>query len=194
MDRREALRSVALLLGTAISAGTTDILFSSYTLPESEKNAIKFSVAQIRTLTEVADVMIPTTKSSGGAKAAGVGKFIPMMVTDCYPAKQQHSYFRGLTDFELRVNKAYGKSFALIPLVQREIMLNKLREETIAQKKNKKSESVDLAYFFTVTRDLTSLGYFNSEIGCTQAREYIAIPGSYDGAALLKPGQKSWAT
>ena len=194
MDRREALRSVAVLLGTAISAGTTDILFSSYTLPESEKNAITFSAAQLRTLTEMADVIIPTTKSSPGAKVAGVGKFIPMMVTDCYPAKQQQSYFRGLTDFEMQVNKAYGKSFALIPLADRKTLLTKLRQDTIDQKKNKKSEMVDLAYFFTVTRDLTSLGYFASEVGCTQAREYLLIPGSYDGATLLKPGQKSWAT
>ncbi len=193
MDRRDALRSVAILLGTTISAGTTEILFSSYTIPQAEKNAVTFSAAQIRTLTEIADVIIPTTKSSPGAKVAGVGKFIPMMVNDCYPAKQQQSFFRGLTDFEIQVNKAYGKSFALIPLAERKKMLMTLRQETIDQKKNRKPEKIDLAYFFTVTRDLTSLGYFNSEVGCTKAREYIAIPGSYDGAALLKPGQKSWA-
>ena len=63
MDRRDALRSVAILLGTAISAGTTEILFSSYTIPEGEKNAVIFSAAQIKTLTEIADVIIPTTKS-----------------------------------------------------------------------------------------------------------------------------------
>ncbi len=194
MDRREALRSVAVLLGTAISAATTDILFSSYTLPKSEKNSITFSAAQLRTLTEMADVIIPTTKSSPGAKVAGVGKFIPMMVTDCYPAKQQQSYFRGLSDFEVQVNKAYGKSFGLVPLADRKKLLTKLRQDTIDQKRIKNPEMVDLAYFFTITRDLTSLGYFASEVGCTQAREYLPIPGSYDGAALLKPGQKSWAT
>ena len=194
MDRREALRSVAVLLGTAISAATTDILFSSYTLPKSEKNSITFSSAQLRTLTEMADVIIPTTKSSPGAKVAGVGKFIPMMVTDCYPAKQQQSYFRGLSDFEVQVNKAYGKSFGLVPLADRKKLLTKLRQDTIDQKRIKNPEMVDLAYFFTITRDLTSLGYFASEVGCTQAREYLPIPGSYDGAALLKPGQKSWAT
>lgn len=194
MDRRDALRSVAILLGSAISAGTTEILFSSYTIPQAEKNAVTFSAAQIRTLTEISDVIIPTTKSSPGAKIAGVGKFIPMMVNDCYPAKQQQSFFRGLTDFEIQVNKAYGKSFALITLAERKKMLMILRDETIDQKKSRKPDKIDLAYFFTVTRDLTSLGYFNSEVGCTKAREYIAIPGSYDGATVLKPGQKSWAT
>lgn len=194
MDRREALRSVAILLGTAISAGTTDMLFSSYTIPESEKNAVTFTADQIRVLTEIADVIIPTTKSSGGAKAAGVGKFIPMMINDCYNAKQQQSFYNGLTAFEARAKKAYGKSFALIPLAERKKMLTALRQETLDQKANKLPERADIAYFFTTVRDLTSLGYFASEIGCTKAREYVAIPGSYDGAYPLKPGQKSWAT
>lgn len=194
MDRREALRNVAIFLGTAISAGTTDILFSSYSIPEGEKNAVTFTAEQLKTLTEIADVIIPTTKSSPGAKVAGVGKFIPMMVNDCYPAKQQQSFYKGLVEFEARVKKAYGKSFSLIPLADRKKMLNALRQETIDQKANKVPEKVDIAYFFTITRDLTSLGYFSSEIGCTKAREYLPIPGSYDGAYPLKPGQKSWAT
>ena len=194
MDRREALRSVAILLGTTISAGTTNILFSSYTLPEGEKNTVSFSAEQLKTLTEIADVIIPTTKSSPGAKAAGVGKFIPMMVKDCYPAKQQQSFYNGLAAFELSVKKTYKKSFALIPLAERKKMLTQLRQDTLDQKKNKLPEKIDITYFFTVTRDLTSLGYFASEIGCTQAREYLMIPGRYDGAYPLKPGQKSWAT
>jgi hypothetical protein len=194
MDRREALRSVAILLGTAISASTTDMLFSSYTIPESEKNAVNFTAEQLRTLTEIADVIIPTTKSSAGAKAAGVGKFIPMMINDCYTAKQQQSFYNGLNTFEARAKKTYRKSFALIPLAERKKMLTVLRQETLDQKASKVPEMVDITYFFTVVRDLTSLGYFSSEIGCTKAREYIAIPGSYDGAYPLKPGQKSWAT
>ncbi len=194
MDRREALRNVAILLGTAISASTTNILFSSYTIPEAERNTVTFSAGQIKALTEIADVIIPTTKSSPGAKAAGVGKFIPMMINDCYPAKQQLSFYNGLKEFESRVQKKYGKSFALIPLAERKKMLIDLRLETIDQKQTKAPEKVDIAYFFTVVRDLTSLGYFASEIGCTQAREYLPIPGSYDGAYPLKPGQKSWAT
>ncbi|WP_199120155.1 gluconate 2-dehydrogenase subunit 3 family protein [Pedobacter sp. ASV28] len=194
MDRREALRSVAILLGTTISAGTTDILFSSYTLPENEKNNVTFSVEQRKLLTEIADVIIPTTKSSPGAKVAGVGKFIPMMINDCYPAKQQQSFYKGLTEFEARVKKTYGKSYGLIPLKDRQKLLTELRQETLDQKQAKNPDQADITYFFTITRDLTSLGYFSSEVGCTKAREYLPIPGSYDGNTTLKPGQKSWAT
>jgi hypothetical protein len=191
MDRREALRSVAILFGTAISAGTTNILFSSYTQPLDEKNAVKFSLEQIKVLGEIADVIIPTTKSSGGAKAAGMAKFIPMMVNDCYPAKNQHEFMTGLKEFEKRAKDKFKKSFALIPLVERRKMLEALRTETIDGKRAKEKSAI--TYFFNTVRDLTVLGYFSSEIGCTQARAYVAIPGEYNGEALLKPGQKSWA-
>ena len=61
-----------------------------------------------------------------------------------------------------------------------------LTAEAIA---NKKRPS-----FFMIARDLTLLGYFSSEIGCTEAREYLPVPGRYDGNADYKPGQKAWAT
>ena len=48
--------------------------------------------------------------------------------------------------------------------------------------------------FFLIARDLTILGYFSSEIGCTMAREYLPIPGKYDGNVEYKPSQKAWAT
>lgn len=194
MKRREALRNVAIFLGAAISASTTDILFSSYTIPLDEKNAITFTTEQIKTLTEIADIIIPTTKSSPGAKVAGVGKFIPMMVNDCYPAKNQQSFYKGLQEFEAKIKKDYQKNFSLIPLAEKKKAIAQLREITIEQKQTKNKQDADLAYFFTITRDLTSLGYFSSEIGCTQARQYLAIPGKYDGAYPLKSGQKSWAT
>lgn len=194
MNRKEALKSLAIFFGTAISAGTTNMLFSSYTLADNEKNAVKFTAAQLRALTAIADVIIPTTKSAPGAKSAGVGKFIPLMVTDCYTPKQQLSFYNGLVDFERLVKAKYPSPFEKLVPTQQKQLLETLRLDTIAQKKLKNSSKIDISYFFTIVRDLTILGYFNSEIGCTQARAYLPIPGSYDGATLLKPGQKSWAT
>ena len=64
--------------------------------------------------------------------------------------------------------------------------MNSLKDEAIATNK--------APSFFLLARDLTILGYFSSEIGCTQAREYLAVPGRYDGSAEYTPGQKAWAT
>jgi hypothetical protein len=194
MHRRAALKNVAFLLGGAISASTMGVLFESFTLPENEKNFVAFSIEDEKVLAEFADIIVPTTKSSAGAKAAGLGKFIPMMIKDCYPAQMQTSFNKGFKDFEAKSVKDFGKNFISLTVKEREKLVGDVRTITIAQKANKDAETKDLAYFYTVGRDLTLLGYFSSEIGCTKAREYVAIPGRFDGSAPLKPGQKSWAT
>lgn len=194
MHRREALRNVAFLLGGAISASTMGVLFESFTLPESDKNFVAFSIEDEKIFAEFAEIIVPTTKSSGGAKAAGLGKFIPMMIKDCYPTAMQTSFAKGFKDLQAKSMKDFGKSYATLTVANRTKLMGDIRTITLAQKETKAEETKDLSYFFTTARDLTLLGYYSSEIGCTQAREYIAIPGKYDGATTLKPGQKSWAT
>lgn len=65
-------------------------------------------------------------------------------------------------------------------------------ETGIAAKDEQKN--TPLTPFFTLVKELTILGYFSSEIGCTQALSYVQIPGRYEGVVKLKDGQKAWAT
>jgi len=194
MHRREALKNVAFLLGGAISASTMGVLFESFTLPENEKNFVSYSVQDEKIFAEFADIIVPTTKSSGGAKAAGLGKFIPMMMQDCYPKEMQSSFAKGFKELQDKSMKDFKKSYATLTVAERTKLMIDLRALSLAQKETKSEENKDLVYFFTTARDLTLLGYYSSEIGCTKAREYVLIPGRYDGNVPLKPGQKSWAT
>jgi hypothetical protein len=82
--------------------------------------------------------------------------------------------------------KDFNKDFLAMSIGERQKLMEALKDETIA---NGKAPS-----FFLIARDLTLLGYYSSEIGCTQAREYLPVPGRYDGNADYKPGQKAWAT
>ena len=186
MDRRKALKNVAFLLGTALSSSTIGVLFENFTLPEEERNQVVFSGTDEEILAEFADVIIPTTKLSPGAKAAGVGTFIPMMIRECYPPTMQHEFAKGLNEMQNKSLKDYNANFLSLTTDQKQKLVQDLRTETIAKKQPYS--------FFTIGRDLTLLGFFSSEIGCTQAREYLPIPGKYDGSADYKPGQKAWAT
>lgn len=199
MNRREAVRNVAFLMGGALSATTIGVFLDSCNTPSAKKGADLFSADQNQLITEVADIIIPTTKTPG-AKAAGVGPFIAMMVRECYPAEAQDVFVKGLEDLESRSKKEYNNSFLKISVKEREQLLGKLREETIkTQKADNEQADKDKAakkepkknsYFFAIARDLTLLGYFTSEIGATQAYEYVEIPGRYDGCVDLKPGQR----
>ncbi len=186
MNRREALKSVAYLMGSAISATTMGVLFENFTLPEKEKNKVSFSATDEEVLAEFADTIIPTTASSPGAKAAGLGAFIPMMIRDCYPAKMQEIFASGMKDMQAKCLKDFNKDFITMTIQERQKLMGALRDEAIATNK--------APSFFLIARDLTILGYFSSEIGCTQAREYLPVPGRYDGNADYTPGQKAWAT
>ncbi|GGE51079.1 gluconate 2-dehydrogenase subunit 3-like protein [Pedobacter psychrotolerans] len=194
MHRREALKNVAFLLGGAISASTMGVLFESFTLPENEKNFVSFSVQDQKIFAEFADIIVPTTKSSAGAKAAGLGKFIPMMMQDCYPKEMQTSFARGFKQLQDKSMQDYKKNYISLTVPERTKLMVDLRLMSIAQKETKSEENKDLVYFFITARDLTLLGYYSSEIGCTKAREYVLVPGRFDGNTKLKPGQKSWAT
>ncbi|WP_316831112.1 gluconate 2-dehydrogenase subunit 3 family protein [Pedobacter aquatilis] len=194
MHRREALKNVAFLLGGAISASTMGVLFESFTLPENEKNFVAYSLQDEKIFAEFADIIVPTTKSSGGAKAAGLGKFIPMMMQDCYPKEMQTSFAKGFKELQDKSTKDFGKNYLALTVPERTKLMIDLRAISLAQKETKSEENKDLVYFFITARDLTLLGYYSSEIGCTKARAYVLVPGRFDGNAPLKPGQKSWAT
>jgi hypothetical protein len=185
MERREALKRVAYLMGGAISATTMGVLFESFTVLDKSK-MVNFSVSDEAILAEFAEIIIPTTAACPGAKAAGLGAFIPMMIKDCYPADLQDLFTTGLKAMEDKCFATYGKNFVSLSETERKQIVSILRDEAVA---NKRKPS-----FFVIARDLTILGYYSSEIGCTQAREYVAIPGKYDGNAPLEPGQKAWAT
>ncbi|TKC04423.1 gluconate 2-dehydrogenase subunit 3 family protein [Pedobacter frigoris] len=229
MDRRAAVKNMAFLMGGALSATTIGVFLEGCNSPSTKTNDSLFTDDQQLLITEVADIIIPTT-SSPGAKAAGVGPFIAMMVKDCYPDDAQKAFVKGLEDLEKQSKEEFKKSFIEISVEQRQQLLNKLREETIAATKTEKDaldkqESAEKdkqtvnpddkaksqtenagtisilpkdkpkmePRFFAIVRDLTLLGYFTSEIGCTKAYQYIQVPGRYDGCVDLKPGQRVWA-
>lgn len=186
MNRREALKSVAFLMGSAISATTMGVLFESFSSPTDENKKLSFTATDEAILAEFAEIIIPTTASSPGAKAAGLGTFIPMIIKDCYPVEMQEVFATGLKAMQYKCVKDFNKEFLATSPAERQKLMEDLREEAIATNR--------APSFFLLARDLTILGYYSSEIGCTQAREYLPVPGRYDGNADYKPGQKAWAT
>jgi hypothetical protein len=210
MDRRDALKSVALLMGGAISVTTMGVLFEGCNhIPDKAGSNTLFSADQQTMVTEIADLIIPTTDTPG-AKAAGVGPFITMMIAECYPEKAQKIFVDGLEDVEKRSKNLFSKNFMALTAAQQIQILKALADETVKLKaEDKKKTDADVPkqldavnkapkkkgdpYFFQMIRELTLLGYFSSEIGASKALVYVPVPGRYDGCVDLKPGQKAWA-
>ncbi len=214
MDRRQAVKNMAILIGGAISASTLSVLLDGCT-PASKQDGELFSADQIDLLNEIAETILPATEKSPGAKAAQVGPFMAMMITDCFPQEVQTVFMEGLNDVETHSKNLFAKDFRKLNAEERNTILEEIRQATLAQQKADseadkakaekevdnspkpavkhaplKDERKDRAYFFSTARDLCILGFFTSEIGQTQAYEYNQTPGRYEGCVDLKPGQR----
>jgi hypothetical protein len=185
MERREALKKIAYLMGGAISATTMGVLFESFTVSNPEIKKHFYSATDEEILGEFSEIILPTTAKSPGAKAAGVGALIALIINDCYPPKLQNVFKKGFDEMLTLSKIKFNKEFLNLNAEEKTQLMNALKQDSID---NNKEPS-----FFLIARDLTLLGYFSSEIGCTIAREYLPIPGKYDGNAEYTPGQKAWA-
>jgi len=186
MNRREAVQYISLLFGGTIVGG-------SAFLSGCKSNtgiSMTFTDADISFLDEIADTILPTTKTPG-AKAAKTGQFMTVMVNDCYEEKDQKIFHEGMKKLDDLSNKNYDNSFAKITPQQRHDLLVKLDQEQKDYMKNKKKE--DPSHYFRMMKELTLLGYFTSKIGCTEARRYFETPGKFEADIPYKKGDKAFA-
>jgi hypothetical protein len=191
MNRREALSSVALLLGGTIIGA--EAFLSGCT--NADKNVggagLDFSREDIAFLDEVGETIIPTT-TTPGAKATKIGEFMHTIVRDCYEPRDQQVFIEGMKKLEEASRKKNGKGFIESSPEQRHDLLVELDKEQKEYMAKKKPE--DPPHYFRAMKELTLWGYFTSEIGATQALRYIAVPGKYEGCIPYKKGDKAWAT
>ncbi len=184
LTRREALLSLAALLGTTVVAPR----LLAATAAKSAKTPA-FAAADLPLLDEIGETIIPATDIPG-AKAVQIGAFLNMMITDCYDPPEQAAIKAGVAkltaDYRARFNEAFvgGKS------ANRTALLNELDAEQKKYTAGKKPEQP--AHWFRIVKEMTVLGYFSSEIGATQALRYVEAPGRYNGAEPYKKGDRAF--
>lgn len=190
MNRRDAIRNVAILMGTALSASTLAALEgcksrpATYTLQTPETKEL---------LAEIAETIIPATNTPG-AKAAGVGDFIVTMINDCYDEKAQKVFEAGLNTVNEESKKKFsGKTFLELSPEQRTELLTAIDQERVDYNKRENKKKEDPVHYFQYMKELTLLGYFTSEPGATKALRYVAVPGRYEGCVPYKKGDRAWA-
>lgn len=188
ISRREAIRKAALFIGGSILL--PDIV-KAWESPSIVNTAAAFNETQTKVIAEIAELIIPTTDTPG-AISAGVPAFIEKMVADCYSKEIRDKFYRDLDAFStetgfLQLSKD-KKIYALKKLEA------KAKEERNSIKRIPATTQLQPAPLFDTLKDLTVTGYFTSEIGCTQALRYEAVPGRYDGDVPYKKGDKAWAT
>ena len=96
VTRREAIRRVGALLGGAALVGQSAWLAGCEAGNAARpRNQALFSSADVALLDEIAETILPETRTPG-AKAAGVGAFMALMVADTYDPREQRLFSAGL--------------------------------------------------------------------------------------------------
>lgn len=115
MDRREALRRVAMLLGGALSAPTVAGVLAGdmrvwAAAPDAQWTPRTLTAAQNELVARLAEHIIPATDTPG-ARAAGVHRFIDALLTQHYPAAERDRFLAGIEGVEVRARVAHGRPF-----------------------------------------------------------------------------------
>ena len=211
MDRRELLKMIAVVTGGAVIGG--DFLLTGCKNPESGEVSMVFSEENIAFLDEVAETILPQT-STAGAKAAGVGRFMTVMVNDCYTKEDQEIFHKGLQQLDEACEKMHGHGFMKATPEQRKELLiavdkevSEYRKKQDAKKKELEEISRPLAkytsgtenpnwlpnHYFQQMKQLTIFGYFTSQKGRTEALRFVPVPGKWEAVIDYKKGDKSFA-
>jgi hypothetical protein len=187
LTRREALRRVSAMLGGAALIGQSAWL-AGCVVPRSP--SAPFTAAEVALLDEVAETILPET-STPGAKAAGVGPFIALMVADTYDPREQRIFRDGMVMLEQECHAQHGVGFMAASAAQRLALLERLDREQLEYMRRQTDDT--RPHYFRMMKELTLLGYFTSEIGYTQAMRYVETPGRFDPCITYTPGDKAWA-
>lgn len=176
LTRREALKTTTVLLGTALVA--PGVLTGCG--PNSRESATAATDDQAL-LEDIADTLLPATASSPGAKAAGIGATMVLLLKDCNSPDEQDLVSKGLQEFRVLCRERGGE-FSSLQQSQREQLLREMDEA---------AEHAE-THWFAVVSELAVHVYFSSEVGLTRAMRYELTPGRYDACVPLVPGQPAW--
>jgi hypothetical protein len=129
INRREAIRRVSALLGGVAFVGGSNLLAAVESAGSAAPRAPgKFSVQDVAFLDEIAETILPETKTPG-AKAAKTGAFMALMVTDCYSPAEQKVFLDGMRKVDEAAKRADSVEFMAATPAQRLAVLRALDHE-----------------------------------------------------------------
>lgn len=188
IDRKEAIKRTALLIGGAVFAPhALGVLQGCTAQPGVNWEPVLFSDEQARVTSALADVIMPKDEYPS-ASEAGVPAFIESMINDLYTDEQQAEFLEGLNSFAEKSRLELGGNY-----------YESAEEDRYEFTYNENQNSLNInrgedTPFFLRFKELTILGYFTSEVGATEVLRYEPVPGMYDGCMPFEEVGKTWAT
>ncbi|TCM33026.1 gluconate 2-dehydrogenase subunit 3-like protein [Novosphingobium sp. ST904] len=176
MDRRNALAGMVAMFGAQLFAPLARAagIASAASIPAIDQGAPSiqvFTPEQRALMTALSERIIPATDTPG-AIAAGVPLYIEKLLADWAFAEDRDPILSGLAEIDARSRQDYGLPAVQATPEQQDALLTLAMNDQLP----------DGVLFFKPFRQMVVVGYYTSEIGITQEREYLPVPGEYNGA------------
>jgi hypothetical protein len=194
MDRREALKRTAWIMGGVISApAIMGVLKGCTAKPTIDWKPEFLSSDQGVLVSQVAEIIIPKTDTPG-AKEVGVPAFIDKMLKEVYKKEDQDRFLAELKAFDDAAQKEHGDPFIELDAADQQAFVKKTHDAAIEAERN--GGDASKRPFVLMMKELTMLGYFTSEVGATKVLQYEPVPGAYKGCIPISEAGngKTWAT
>lgn len=184
IDRRDALAGMAAMFGASLFAPLARAATGQLPpISGGQPSAPVFTAQQRALMTALSERVMPTTDTPG-AIAAGVPAYIEKLLADWSLPEDRVPIIGGLDLIEARSQADYKLAAAKATPEQQDALLTLAMEDKLPGGGD----------FFEKFRQLVLTGYFTSEIGITQEREYLPVPGRYDGAFLYSQVNKVYSS
>lgn len=200
MDRREAIKRTALVLGFAVSApAIMGVLKGCKPVPEVTFTPVFFTEDQATLIGELSEIILPRT-STPGAKDVGVPAFIDDLLKAVYTKEEQEKFVQGLAEFDKDAKQTHGDPFISLDRDTQVAFVKKHHDNAIGTSASAgatgwwNAGSAEEKPFILKVKELTILGFFTSKVGATQVLQYNPVPGPFRGCVPLAEVGKAWAT
>lgn len=191
MDRREALKRLALLTGGALSFSTVaGFMGGCRATDTADYSPQTLSATQDKLVAELAEQIIPATDTPG-AKAAKVNQYVDHMLTNWNTEKEKEHFLEGLDHVNEISNKEHDEDFLDLN-EENKIAVMEIMEQEALNNPNPEPNT-GLQPFFAMIKEYTIVGYYTSEIGATQELNYTPVPGQYNGCMAYDEAGRAWA-
>jgi hypothetical protein len=180
MRRRTLIKNMAVVAGGLLAVPAWAINWNKGTI----HTAALFSPQNEALLADVVATIIPATDTPG-AKELGVDNLIKKILADCYEKETGEMFAKGLQNVDTTAKTNFNKSFSDCSQQERLDVLKQIEKEergTEQPASNVRNEGERPApTFFRLAKELTILGYTNSEYVMTKLTNYVVMPGHYHG-------------
>lgn len=195
MDRREAIKSTALMLGVTASASTISMLFDACQSTNNISwNPVFLNKDQAQLVSDIAETILPESDTPG-AKSLKVEVFVDLMLKETLSEQDQKHVLNGIDSFVSYCSDTYDQSFSDISLEEKKQVLTYFEQNS-----NKFNPSLwggvigeqPPIDFYRRIKQFTLLGYYTSEFIGKNVLSYDPVPGRQEGCIPVDTIGNAW--